>query len=65
MNSLQKALVSSGLAQTPKERKNKPREYKCRKCGAPMIQVEYTNTMSCSNPKCSNFFIFDHLNAKA
>ena len=57
MNSLQKALVSSGLAQTPKERKNKPREYKCRKCGAPMIRVENTNTMSCSS--CKNFFIFD------
>ena len=57
MNSLQKALVSSGLAQAPKERKNKMREYKCRKCGAPMVRIENTNTMACSS--CKNFFIFD------
>ena len=57
MNSLQQALISAGLAQMPKERKNKPREYKCRKCGEPMIKVEGTNTMACSS--CKNFFIFD------
>lgn len=57
MNSLQKALVSAGLAEMPKERTRKPREYKCRKCGQPMIQIEGTNTMACSN--CKNYFIFD------
>ena len=57
MNSLQKALVDAGLTEKPKERKRKPREYKCRKCGQPMIQIEGTNTMACSN--CKNYFIFD------
>lgn len=65
MNALQNALINAGLAEAPEERKRKPREYKCRKCGSAMIQAEYTNTMACSNPKCSNFFIFDHLNTKA
>lgn len=58
MNSLQKALVKAGLTKEPEERKRKPREYKCRKCGAPMVVVEGTNIMSCSS--CKNFFIFDN-----
>lgn len=58
MNALQKSLVNAGLAEKPKERKRKPREYKCRQCGAPMIQIEGTNTMACSS--CKNFFIFDN-----
>ena len=58
MNALQKSLVAAGLAEKPEERKHKPREYKCRKCGAPMIQIEGTNTMACSS--CKNFFIFDN-----
>lgn len=57
MNALQSALIRSGLAsEMPQERKRKPREYKCRKCGNPMIQIEGTNTMACSS--CKNFFIF-------
>lgn len=58
MNSLQKALVNAGLTKEPEERKRKPREYKCRKCGAPMVVVEGTNIMACSS--CKNFFIFDN-----
>ena len=58
MNALQKSLVAAGLAEKPEERKRKPREYKCRKCGAPMIQIEGTNTMASSS--CKNFFIFDN-----
>lgn len=58
MNALQKSLVDANLAEKPKERKRKPREYKCRQCGAPMIQIEGTNTMACSS--CKNFFIFDN-----
>ena len=57
MNSLQKALVKAGLAKESEERTRKSREYKCRKCGQPMIQIEGTNTMACSN--CKNYFIFD------
>lgn len=59
MNAMQSALVKVGLVtDVPKERKRKSREYKCRKCGAPMIQIEGTNTMACSS--CKNFFIFDN-----
>lgn len=59
MNAMQSALVKAGLVtDVPKERKRKSREYKCRKCGAPMIQIEGTNTMACSS--CKNFFIFDN-----
>lgn len=58
MNAMQKALVSAGLAEKPKERKRKSREYKCHHCGAPMIKIEGTNTMACSS--CKNFFIFDN-----
>ena len=58
MNALQKSLVDAGLVEKPEERKRKPREYKCRKCGAPMIPIEGTNTMDCSS--CKNFFIFDN-----
>lgn len=59
MNVLQKALVDVGLAKKPQERKRKPREYKCRKCGSPMVQIEGTNTMACSS--CKNFFIFENV----
>lgn len=58
MDAMQCALVSAGLAQKPKKRKSKKREYQCNKCGAPMIRVENTNVMACSS--CQNFFIFDN-----
>lgn len=57
MNALQLALINAGLVNTlPAERKMKQREYKCHKCGSPMIKIEGTNTMACSS--CKNFFIF-------
>lgn len=58
MNALQKSLVEAGLAEKPQERKRKPKEFKCRKCGSPMIRIEGTNTMACSS--CKNFFIFEN-----
>lgn len=59
MNAMQSAFIKAGLVtDVPKERKRKSREYRCRKCGAPMIQIEGTNTMACSS--CKNFFIFDN-----
>lgn len=59
MGPLQKAFVSAGLVtDVPKERKRKPREYKCRKCGNPMVHIEGTNVMVCSS--CKNFFIFEN-----
>lgn len=61
MASLQEALINSGLADTSKnkKRKNKQKQFKCHKCGSPMIQIENTNIMACSNEKCNNFFIFE------
>lgn len=59
MGPLQKALVFAGLAEKPQERKRKSKEFKCRKCGSPMIRIEGTNTMACSS--CKNFFIFENV----
>jgi ribosomal protein L37AE/L43A len=59
MNAMQSALVKAGLVtDVPKERKRKSREYRCRKCGNPMVRIEGTNVMACSS--CKNFFIFDN-----
>ena len=59
LNALQRELVRKGLASEPKQRKNKGKEFKCRKCKSPMIKIEDTNIMACSNEKCRNYFIFD------
>ena len=59
MNAMQSALVKAGLVMdVPKERKRKSREYKCPKCGNPMVRIEGTNVMACSS--CKNFFIFEN-----
>lgn len=61
MNAMQSALVKAGLVTVtdiPKERKRKSREYRCRKCGNPMVRIEGTNVMACSS--CKNFFIFEN-----
>lgn len=61
MNAMQSALVKAGLVtvtDVPKERKRKSREYRCRKCGNPMVRIEGTNVMACSS--CKNFFIFEN-----
>ena len=56
---LQKALVNAGLAKPPKPKKRRPqKDIKCFKCGQSMVRIEDTNTMACSNPKCSNYRIF-------
>lgn len=65
LNTIQKALVESGLAKEPKQRKRRKKEYKCRVCGSPMIILDDTNIMVCSqtnaNSKkgCQNFYLFD------
>lgn len=59
MGALQRALVRAGLAEPPKPKRKRPqKEIKCFKCGQPMIRIEETNTMACSNNKCSNYRIF-------
>ncbi len=60
-NQLEKALINVGLADKPIPRK-KPRHKKftCHTCGEPMVIIEGTNTMACSNPECKQFFIFDN-----
>lgn len=56
---MQKALVDAGIVENPKpKRKRQQKSIKCRRCGEPMIKVDNTNTMACSNEKCSNFYIF-------
>lgn len=58
MNALQKALVEAGLAKAPAEKPRKPRKFKCRACGGEMVTIPYTNTMSCTNSKCKNYYLF-------
>ena len=59
-NQMEKAIIDAGLASTPKPQK-KPRhkKFKCHICGEPMIMIEGTNVMACSNDTCSQYFIFD------
>lgn len=59
LNAMQKALVNAGFAEEPKQRKRKPKNFKCRVCGAPMIIVDDSNIMTCSGDKCKNYFLFD------
>ena len=60
-NQMDRALINVGLADAPKPRK-KPRHKKfiCHSCGEPMIIVEGTNIMACSNEQCKPYFIFDN-----
>lgn len=60
-NQMERALIKVGLANAPKPRK-KPRHKKfiCHVCGEPMVIIEGTNTMACSNEKCKQYFIFDN-----
>lgn len=60
-NQMEKAILAAGLAKRPKPQK-KPRHkrFTCRICGEPMIIIEGTNTMACSNEDCKQYFIFDN-----
>lgn len=59
MNSLQKALVNAGLAEEPKDRKRRGKQFKCNKCGEVMEHPDGMNVMFC--PKCdSSYFIFSN-----
>lgn len=60
MNSLQKALVESGLAKEPKKRKHHSRtRTKCHKCGEYMIIPQGTNILVCPNCESRSYFILD------
>lgn len=57
MNSLQKALVNAGLAEEPKERKRRGKQFKCNKCGEVMEHPDNMNVMFCKDCD-SSYFIF-------
>ena len=61
MNALQRALVNAGLAEEPKEKKHKFKQFKCFNCGGRMIQIPDTNTMACE--KCHQYFVFNNINS--
>lgn len=56
LGTMGRALVNAGLAEEPKARKRRNKEFTCKKCGQKMVKNENTNTMSCTN--CSNYYIF-------
>lgn len=59
-NQLEKAILGAGLADKPVSRKRpRHKKFTCHVCGEPMIIIENTNTMACSNPECKQYFIFD------
>ena len=58
LNALQKALVESKLAEEPKPRKRKKKNFKCKVCGAPMKIIDDSNIMVCSGDKCKNYYLF-------
>lgn len=58
---MQKALVNAGLAEAPKQRPHRGKEFKCKRCKQPMIKVPDSNIMYCSNEKCNNYFLFSQV----
>ena len=59
MNALQRALVRAGLAEEPKERKVKSKQFKCHRCKHFMTKVPSSNIMYC--PECGQYFLFDRV----
>lgn len=59
MNALQRALVNAGLAEEPKTRKPRPKQFKCHRCKTVMTKVPDSNVMYCTN--CNNYFLFDRV----
>lgn len=63
LTALPRALVDSGWAVEPPEKKRKKhKKFKCHKCGGTMAIVDGTNTMACQadgeDPKCNNYYVF-------
>jgi len=59
MNALQLALVNAGLAEAPKTRKPRGKQFKCHKCHNVMVKVPDSNIMYCE--KCGQYFLFDRV----
>lgn len=59
-NQLQEELVRTGWAEAPKpKRKRAGKQFKCKTCGATMVNPDWGNFMYC--PKCekkASYFIF-------
>ena len=56
-NALQRALVSAGLAEEPKEKRKRYKKFTCNRCGEVMTRLDGTNFMYC--PQCDySYFIF-------
>ena len=60
-NQLEREMIKSGIIKEKKvkKKKHKSKAFNCKKCGKPMIRIENTNAMACS--ECKNFFIFDSI----
>lgn len=57
MNALQRALVAAGLAEEPKKKNRRGKDFKCNRCGETMIHPDDCNFMYC--PNCDKqYFIF-------
>lgn len=57
-NQMENELLKRNLIDRKQKIKpTKHKKFKCHKCGAPMIYIDNTNTMACSN--CNQYFIFD------
>lgn len=59
MNAIQQALVNAGLAEEPKTRRPRPKQFKCHKCHNVMTKVLDSNIMYCN--RCGQYFLFDRV----
>lgn len=53
---LQVALIKAGLAEKPKPKRRRYKQFKCRKCQNIMNRIEDSNIMFCSN--CGSYYLF-------
>ena len=58
-NQLEKAFEKLGFKSERKIKKPKHKKFTCHLCNSPMLVIEDTNVMVCTNEKCANYYIFD------
>ncbi len=60
-NQLEIHFKNAGFKKSTKDKPKKKhqKQFQCHTCGAPMITIEGTNIMVCSNEECKQYFIFD------